>query len=66
MQRRTFVVASAAAGAVTLMGSRAAAAVLKAKAIAEGMVPMRDYGWAKVINGETTIDEVIAVTAGGG
>ena len=29
----------------------------------EGMIPMREYGWAKVISGETTIDEVISVTA---
>jgi type II secretory ATPase GspE/PulE/Tfp pilus assembly ATPase PilB-like protein len=36
---------------------------LRAAAIENGMVPMRDYGWQKVIAGETTIDEVIAATA---
>ena len=49
-----------------LLTDRAAAAVLRAKAIEQGMVPMRDYGWVKVISGETTLDEVIAVTAGDG
>jgi hypothetical protein len=28
------------------------------------MLPMREYGWRKVIAGQTTIEEVIAVTAG--
>jgi type II secretory ATPase GspE/PulE/Tfp pilus assembly ATPase PilB-like protein len=27
------------------------------------MVPMREYGWQKVISGDTTLEEVIAVTA---
>ena len=48
-----------------LITSRAPAASLKAKAVAEGMIPMRDDGWAKVAAGDTTIDEVIAVTAAG-
>jgi len=47
-----------------LITDRAAASVLRSKAIEQTMIPMRDYGWAKVITGETTIDEVIAVTAG--
>jgi len=47
-----------------LITDRAAASVLRTKAIEQGMIPMRDYGWAKVITGETTLDEVIAVTAG--
>ena len=46
-----------------LTTDRAAASVLRSKAIEEGMIPMREYGWAKVISGETTIDEVISVTA---
>lgn len=45
-----------------LITDRAPMSVLKTKALAEGMVPMRDYGWRKVISGETTIEEVIAVT----
>ena len=48
-----------------LITSRAPASAMRAKAIAEGMIPMREYGWAKVAAGETTIDEVIAVTAAG-
>ena len=47
-----------------LITDRAAASVLRSKAIEQGMIPMREYGWAKVISGETTLDEVIAVTAG--
>ncbi len=46
-----------------LTTDRAAASVLRSKAIEEGMIPMREYGWAKVVSGETTIDEVISVTA---
>jgi general secretion pathway protein E/type IV pilus assembly protein PilB len=45
-----------------LITERSAMSVLKTKALAEGMVPMRDYGWRKVVSGETTIEEVIAVT----
>jgi len=36
---------------------------IKPLAVAQGMVPMRDYGWAKVIAGQTTIEEVITATA---
>ena len=38
-------------------------AVLRACAIEEGMVPLRHYGWAKVVAGETTLEEVVRVTA---
>ena len=37
--------------------------VLHAVAIEEGMIPLRHNGWAKVIAGETTIEEVVRVTA---
>lgn len=47
-----------------LITDRTTASVLRSKAIEQGMIPMRDYGWGKVISGETTLDEVIAVTAG--
>jgi len=30
----------------------------------EGYIPMRDYGWCKVMQGETTIEEVISATSG--
>jgi general secretion pathway protein E len=46
-----------------LIADRAPAISLRTKAVEQGMVPMRDYGWQKVISGETTLDEVIAVTA---
>ena len=36
---------------------------MKALAIKEGYQPMREYGWAKVMQGETTIEEVISVTS---
>jgi general secretion pathway protein E/type IV pilus assembly protein PilB len=45
-----------------LIAERAPMSTLRAKAIDQGMVPMRDYGWRKVMSGETTIEEVIAVT----
>ena len=45
------------------------ASEVKALAVKEGYVPMREYGWSKVMQGETTIEEVISVTSsdlGGG
>ncbi len=36
---------------------------LRAQAIKDGYIPMRDYGWHKVMKGETTIEEVISVTS---
>jgi general secretion pathway protein E/type IV pilus assembly protein PilB len=46
-----------------LVTDRAPALTLRAIAIEQGMVPMRDYVWRKVISGDTTIEEVIAVTS---
>jgi general secretion pathway protein E/type IV pilus assembly protein PilB len=46
-----------------LIADRAPATTLRLKAREQGMVPMREYGWRKVIAGETTLEEVIAVTA---
>ena len=43
---------------------RAPESALKEMAARQGFIPMREYGWQKVIIGETTIEEVIAVTAG--
>ncbi|QQL44820.1 GspE/PulE family protein [Sulfuriroseicoccus oceanibius] len=37
-------------------------AEIDAQARAEGFVPMREYGWQKVIDGETTIEEVMSAT----
>ncbi len=36
---------------------------LRAQALKDGYIPMRDYGWHKVMKGETTIEEVISVTS---
>ncbi len=46
-----------------LIASRAPVSALRAMAVEEGMIPMRDSAWQKVIAGETTLEEVIAVTA---
>jgi len=37
--------------------------VLRAKALQEGMVPLRQDGWNRVIAGTTTVEEVVRVTA---
>lgn len=36
---------------------------LRAQAVKDGYVPMRGYGWYKVMQGLTTVEEVISVTA---
>ncbi len=36
---------------------------LKSKALQEGMIPLRQDGWNRVIAGSTTIEEVVRVTA---
>ena len=46
-----------------LIAERAPAISLRTKALEQGMIPMRDQGWQKVMSGDTTLDEVIAVTA---
>ena len=38
-------------------------AVLKEQALRDGYVPMRDYGWYKVMTGMTTVEEVVSATA---
>ena len=40
----------------------ASSAEIKSKAIEEGFIPMREYGWHKVMNGDTTVEEVLAAT----
>jgi type II secretory ATPase GspE/PulE/Tfp pilus assembly ATPase PilB-like protein len=46
-----------------LVAKGAALPELRAQAIKDGYIPMREYGWCKVFKGETTIQEVISVTA---
>jgi type IV pilus assembly protein PilB len=36
---------------------------MRAMAIEEGMIPLRQDGWNKVIEGQTTVEEVVRVTA---
>jgi general secretion pathway protein E len=45
------------------INDRAPVADLKAQAFADGMVPMRQYGFVKVMQGITTLQEVLTVTA---
>ncbi|HUF62923.1 MAG TPA: GspE/PulE family protein [Verrucomicrobiales bacterium] len=47
-----------------LIAEHASASALRAKALEEGMTALRDDGWNKAAQGLTTIDEVLAVTAG--
>jgi general secretion pathway protein E len=37
--------------------------VLRSVAVQDGMIPLRQYGWSKVIGGFTTVEEVVRVTA---
>ena len=39
------------------------ASALRVSAMEDGMIPLRLYGWNKVISGTTTIEEVVRVTA---
>ena len=49
-----------------LIVQRKTAGDLRPAAIADGMVPLRQFGWLKVAEGVTTIDEVMRVTTGDG
>ncbi|CAN5913878.1 ATPase, T2SS/T4P/T4SS family [soil metagenome] len=46
-----------------MINSRGAMADMKVQALKDGMVPMRYYGFQKVIQGITTLEEVMTVTA---
>ncbi|HSZ27487.1 MAG TPA: GspE/PulE family protein, partial [Chthoniobacterales bacterium] len=39
------------------------ASAMRVAAVEEGMIPLRLYGWTKVIGGFTTVEEVVRVTA---
>ena len=45
-----------------LITQRKSAAQMKSVAIEEGMIPLRRFGWEKVIDGTTTVEEVLRVT----
>jgi len=52
-----------------LIAHRSQAPDIRAQALRDGYIPMREYGWYKVMNGDTTIEEVVSVTSseiGGG
>lgn len=46
-----------------LIVRRAAEQKIKEQALREGFIPMREYGYQKVLQGETTVEEVISITA---
>ena len=50
-------------GMQELISDQASSSALKAEAVKQGMVPLRDYGWDKAAQGLTTLEEVIHVTA---
>jgi general secretion pathway protein E/type IV pilus assembly protein PilB len=46
-----------------LITQRKPANALRAAAVEEGMIPLRQYGFAKVVAGTTTVEEVVRVTS---
>ena len=46
-----------------LIAHRAQAPDLRVQALRDGYIPMRDYGWFKVMKGDTTVEEVVSVTS---
>jgi len=46
-----------------LVAKNSPSPVLMAQAVKDGYIPMRVYGWHKVMKGMTTIEEVVSVTA---
>ncbi len=46
-----------------LVAKNSSAPILMEQAYKDGYVPMREYGWHKVMKGVTTIEEVVSVTA---
>ncbi|MDB4754763.1 GspE/PulE family protein, partial [Akkermansiaceae bacterium] len=46
-----------------MVAKNVAAPELMEQAVKDGYVPMREYGWHKVMKGITTVEEVISVTA---
>jgi type II secretory ATPase GspE/PulE/Tfp pilus assembly ATPase PilB-like protein len=46
-----------------MVAKNVAAPELMEQAVKDGYIPMREYGWHKVMKGITTVEEVISVTA---
>jgi general secretion pathway protein E/type IV pilus assembly protein PilB len=47
-----------------MVSQRVNAHVVRTEALKGGMVTLRQYGWRKVLQGATTIEEVARTTAG--
>ena len=45
-----------------MLQSKNDAVAIRKTAVAEGMTPLRDFGIARVLAGETTLEEVLRVT----
>jgi type II secretory ATPase GspE/PulE/Tfp pilus assembly ATPase PilB-like protein len=45
-----------------MITARASEADVRAQALKEGFMPMRDYGLHKILQGDTTLEEVVSVT----
>lgn len=50
-------------GMQELIQSKAPASALRRLAIQEGMIPLRQQGWSRVLDGTTSVEEVLRVTA---
>ena len=48
-------------GMMQKINDRAPMADIKAQALKDGMIPMRQYGFQKAIQGVTTLEEVLRV-----
>ena len=48
--------------AIDLIGAKADATAIKQAAIAKGMVTLKEEGAAKVLQGQTTLEEVMRIT----
>jgi type II secretory ATPase GspE/PulE/Tfp pilus assembly ATPase PilB-like protein len=46
-----------------LIAHSASSAQIRQQAVRDGFLPMRGYGWYKVLQGQTTIEEVVSVTS---
>ncbi len=46
-----------------LVQQKATPSVLRAKAVEQGLISLRNYGWKRVIEGTTSVEEVLRVTS---
>ncbi len=57
-----FEICTVSPGLEELISQGKSGEVLKAKALQEGMIPLRQDGWNRVIAGVTTVEEIVRVT----